>query len=866
MRFNRGSIMAPIGSPTKMTGRDQMSIGGLGGGMDFDTSQFLTKSDLPTFDTSQFLTKGDMPTAFDSSQLEQQIGGLQKQIGNIPQFDDSAIRRMIEDNQRSIGNIPSFDPSNLQSGIAGLTDRLDNLNIPEYKAPDLSGFARIDDLPKFNPKDYRDDFLSIAREGINIPKYEAPDLSGFARKEDLPVFDKEAFEKEMLGKMQGSINIPKFDRDALIKDIRSGIDIPKPPSFDREALRDELFEDIRGSIKVPEAPIFDRDALIKDIRSGIDIPKPPSFDREKLIEDIRGGINIPQAPDLSAFDTRFADMQKRIDELSQRQAPQPSIPTVEPIMAQPLVPGSGNVPPMQNNGLVRDPYGNMVDPNNLPDNMKLETDPRGTTVRFADDYALQPGDPGYQSNDSDRFYRDVETIRPDLLPPKRNDFMSIGGPGGGVPDPRFDSPTTPDTGMPDPNTRIGNYGLNEGVAYLGGSPTFNEQGSVEAGNALQDFINNQDNTVQPAPTEPSAVAPTAGADPTQTQMPMGAIDPVLLQQATSEKLTDPLIRSLYFGTQDSPGFYQQLQQAGSNLIGSDVPLQQTAGLSPLELLARQQAVAGLGGFEPFLQQNRDLVNQAISQSRRAEELQDPYYTQAEEIYKDTMGAYDPSMTQQFYNPYEDAVVQQTIEDVMKAGDKQDIAERAREISAGAFGGSRARLGAEERRQDLGEGLAKALSGIRQTGYQSAQATGLGEFARQQAAKRTGAEGLMGIGIGRGSAASQLGSQLAGYGTQIGGIGSTQEGLRAGQRGELSGYGGVGRGIAETGLGRIYQQQLGQQQRPLGVLGQIGSMLPGYQASQTQIDSGYGMPTDPSAAGLGAAFSAYGALAPRQGQS
>ena len=91
-------------------------------------------------------------------------------------------------------------------------------------------------------------------------------------------------------------------------------------------------------------------------------------------------------------------------------------------------------------------------------------------------------------------------------------------------------------------------------------------------------------------------------------------------------------------------------------------------------------------------------------------------------------------------------------------------------------------------------------------------------------------------------------------------------MRAGQRGELSGYGGVGRGIAETGLGRIYQQQLGQQQRPLGVLGQIGSMLPGYQASQTQIDSGYGMPTDPSAAGLGAAFSAYGALAPRQGQT
>ena len=44
------------------------------------------------------------------------------------------------------------------------------------------------------------------------------------------------------------------------------------------------------------------------------------------------------------------------------------------------------------------------------------------------------------------------------------------------------------------------------------------------------------------------------------------------------------------------------------------------------------------------------------------------------------------------------------------------------------------------------------------------------------------------------------------------------------------------------------------------------MLPGYKQTQTQIDSQYGMPTDPTAAGLGAAFSAYGALAPRQGSS
>ena len=125
---------------------------------------------------------------------------------------------------------------------------------------------------------------------------------------------------------------------------------------------------------------------------------------------------------------------------------------------------------------------------------------------------------------------------------------------------------------------------------------------------------------------------------------------------------------------------------------------------------------------------------------------------------------------------------------------------------------------------------------------------------------------MGIGAGRGSAASQLGQNLAGFGGQISGIGRTQEDMRAGQRRELSGYGTTGRGIAETGLGRIYAQQGQQQMRPINTLGQIGSMLPGYQASGSTIDSKYGMPADPSAKGLGAAFGAYASLAPKQGSS
>jgi hypothetical protein len=163
----------------------------------------------------------------------------------------------------------------------------------------------------------------------------------------------------------------------------------------------------------------------------------------------------------------------------------------------------------------------------------------------------------------------------------------------------------------------------------------------------------------------------------------------------------------------------------------------------------------------------------------------------------TTGGYDQGLTSQFYNPYEDRVVQQTIDDVLEAGDKQDMAQRARDIQTGgesAFG-SRARLGASERRESLGRGLAEALGGIRSRGFSEAQQTGLGEFARQRQAERLASSGLAGLSGQRLGAQQALGSQLTGLaGAQLGAqqnLGST-----------LSGLAGTRFGAAQTGAGAL----------------------------------------------------------------
>ena len=327
-----------------------------------------------------------------------------------------------------------------------------------------------------------------------------------------------------------------------------------------------------------------------------------------------------------------------------------------------------------------------------------------------------------------------------------------------------------------------------------------------------------DQVIEPAPTTPAAVATDVGAVPTTTipQDIRGQVDPVLAQQDTVEMQTDPLLRALYFGTADQPGFINQLQQATANLIGSDVPLQQTAGLSELEQLAQDRALSDLGVAEPFVGESADLI-------------------------RGTTRQFDPSMTQQFFNPFEDQVVQQTIQDVLEAGEKRDVAQRARDIQTGGLSafGSRARLTAADRQRALGRGLSEALGGIRQAGFGQAQRDALSTFAQQRQAEQQAAR-------------------------DIGQVGSTLADLRARERAGLVGFGQTGRGIEETGLSRLFQQQVDAQGRPLQALQLTGSLLPQFQAGSTRIDSQYRLPTDPSAAGLGAAFNAYAALAPKQG--
>ena len=410
------------------------------------------------------------------------------------------------------------------------------------------------------------------------------------------------------------------------------------------------------------------------------------------------------------------------------------------------------------------------------------------------------------------------------------------------------------------------------------------------------------------------------------------VNPVLQTLGRNEVISDPALRELYFGSTDTPGLINQATRAAQKaFLDQPAILQETAGLSAQEQQARQLAQQGIGSYQPFLNRQESLINQGISDLgqqrgllgealggyRAAYGAQQPYFGAAESqlgaglggmfsslgyggpsarnLLSQSLQGYDPRMAGQFYNPFEEQVVNRTIQDVLKAGDIQDIQQRAADISRGgesAFG-SRARLSSAERQSALGRGLGEALSQIRSGGFDTAQSRALQELQNRRSgastaaqleagfgaqgsnAQRQYAQDLLGLGQGRSAAARQLagdisgvgtgiagiGANLAGYGSQLGDLGATQQRLRGADIGMLEGLGSTQRGIEQQRLDRQYAQQQATRMAPTQAASYVQGFAPQYQASTTTVNKGYGMPVDPLGMGISSALGTYRSFRP-----
>jgi len=411
--------------------------------------------------------------------------------------------------------------------------------------------------------------------------------------------------------------------------------------------------------------------------------------------------------------------------------------------------------------------------------------------------------------------------------------------------------------------------------------------------------------------------------------------PVVKSFQTDERISDPRLREFYFGSPDYEGIMSEGRRAAERAFGNPFQAKGVAGFSPFANRAMEGAYGGIGGYKPYLdfQKNamlegmgttadrRGLLDESAEGYRRAGEMQQPYLSGAENQYgagfrdlqssfgqqgpsardfqRASLRGFDPRSTAAYNNPFENQVVQQTIDDVFKQGEISDIGQRARDIQSGgqsAFG-SRAKLGAEERRAALGRGLGEALSGIRQGGFDKAQGRAIDEsrFGRgaleragafeaglgrdMSGARRGYASDMMGIGQRRGDIARTgagdmrgissdlggIGRDYADYGRQMGDLGGRYQQYGRDERSELMGYDRDARSMNQAGIDAQYDADERNRYRGMKGVDYMRGFMPDYQPGFKNVNTQYGEPNDPRNAGIAAMLGTYRSFANPYGQ-
>jgi len=202
--------------------------------------------------------------------------------------------------------------------------------------------------------------------------------------------------------------------------------------------------------------------------------------------------------------------------------------------------------------------------------------------------------------------------------------------------------------------------------------------------------------------------------------------------------------------------------------GSMMPYsaQQLADLSPAQQQAISSAMSGIGGFQPYLQQGGDAVQQGIAGAQSA--------------------SFTPTSYQDFMDPYTEDVIATTQADIARQGAIQQNQLGASAVGSGAFGGSRQGIAQGEIARNVMDQQARTGAQLRSQGFAQAQQSA--QQAAQQQLRQAQLGGQLGVSqAGLGQLAQQMGVQDINTLLGIGGLqqGQTQKGLDIARANELA---------------------------------------------------------------------------------
>jgi hypothetical protein len=373
------------------------------------------------------------------------------------------------------------------------------------------------------------------------------------------------------------------------------------------------------------------------------------------------------------------------------------------------------------------------------------------------------------------------------------------------------------------------------------------------------------------PTVPTAPVPTAVAPPTTQLAPYtgagNVADPNYISGINRvETGLDATTKQMLFGLDGKGGFIPGAMQAAESTFfnpdGTPRVVDQTvAGFTPDQLQAMQMAREQAGIQDRYLTGAEEAFRSGLGALEGGRSGFFNRLGESEDLLRQTTGAYDPSMTQKYFDPFEDKVVQQSIEDIRKYGAQQDISDTARAIGSGGLSafGERAGKFAGERAAGRERGLMEAIAGIRSGGLDRARQFGMSEFERQQQARRQAASGLGGFAANRFGADQTLGGAYTGFGSGLAGLGGMQQQAGAFDINQLLGSGGMQQALAQQQAEAQRANLLQAQQAPLAQYQALAPFISMAPAGQFQTSTQFAPQPSALQTGLGVGLSALGGI-------
>jgi len=307
------------------------------------------------------------------------------------------------------------------------------------------------------------------------------------------------------------------------------------------------------------------------------------------------------------------------------------------------------------------------------------------------------------------------------------------------------------------------------------------------------------------------------------------------------------------------------------------PDYQVAGLSANQQDAIDMAARGVGSYQPYIAGGLDSVQKG--QAGAYDAMLGIGGTQGQAIGSSVLGtglagaqqAFDPSGISAFYDPYEQEVVQATLDDLRTDfQDRQAQAQAASDaeaVSRGAFSSQSSQMRRDAQNiQPLEDQYLKTaaqqIGALRSAGYANAAQRASDAFEQQQQRQLQASTGIGSLGVQGATAQSNIGQQLSGMGLQQAGLGQLEQTLRNQDINALMGTGGMQQAQNQSVLDAQRQSDLQKYQQPYQQLGFMSDVYSGVPTSQATTTMSAGTPASPfqqaagiGIAGLGAASSA-----------